>query len=97
VTEQQRGSHGAAERGEIRYNVVDRSDKPLLQDVGDSNEETACEGDGQENTHHGRSLADAMTADRYSPRHPRSGQSELVSPRAIRATVPSMRPRVQRR
>jgi hypothetical protein len=56
VTEQQRGSDGASEGREVRCNVVDRGDKSLVQDVRDSDEETAREGHRQEKTDHGRSL-----------------------------------------
>ena len=55
---QQRGhGHGASEGGEVRCNVVDRGDKSLVHDVGDSDEKTARESRGQKETHHGRSLA----------------------------------------
>ena len=59
MTEQRGSRDGTSERGEVRYNVVDRRDKSLVQDVRDSNEETAREGHRQQKADHGRSLADA--------------------------------------
>ena len=52
MIEQHGGGNGASESGEIRGNVVDRGDEPLVHDVGDSYEETAREGHGQKQTHH---------------------------------------------
>jgi hypothetical protein len=71
VSQQQGGGDGAAEGDEVRGNVVDGGDEPLVEDVGDSNEETAREGHGQENAHHGRSLAQACarSGDRRRLRH----------------------------
>jgi hypothetical protein len=59
MTEQGGGGDSASEGGDVRCDVIDRSDKSLVYDVGDSNEESASECHGQEETHHGRSLAEA--------------------------------------
>lgn len=38
VTKQHGGGDGTSERGEIRHDVVDRSDESLVDDMGDSYE-----------------------------------------------------------
>src|SRR6516225_2995148 len=54
------GSSGrASEGGEVRGYVVCRGNEFLVDDVGERDETTAREGDGQDYTHHVRSLAEA--------------------------------------
>ena len=43
MTEQRGSGHGTSERGQVRQDVVDRSDKPSVEDMRDSNEETTRE------------------------------------------------------
>jgi hypothetical protein len=57
MTEQQGSAYGTSERGQVRQDVVDRSDKPPVEDMRDSNEETTRECHGQQKTHHAPSLA----------------------------------------
>jgi hypothetical protein len=56
MIEEQGGGNGACEGSEVRGNVVDRGDEPLVYDVGDSDEETARKRHGQKQTHHRRSV-----------------------------------------
>jgi hypothetical protein len=58
VTEQRGSRDGTSKSGEVRYYVVNGGDKSLVQNVSDSNEETACEGHGQEKANHVVSLAE---------------------------------------
>jgi len=57
VTKQYGSPDGTSEGSEIRHDVVDGGDESLIHDMGDSYEDTAREGHGQEDAHHGRSLA----------------------------------------
>jgi hypothetical protein len=59
VTKQYGGGDGTSEGGEIRRNVVDRGNESLVQDMGDSYDNTTRESHGQEEAHHGGSLAEA--------------------------------------
>ena len=59
VTKQYGGGDGTSEGGEIRRDVVDRGNESLVHELGDSYEDTTREGHGQEEAHHGRSLAEA--------------------------------------
>jgi len=52
VTEQYGGPYGTCEGGEIRHDVVDGGDESLVHDMGDSDDDTAREGHGQEEGHH---------------------------------------------
>lgn len=58
VAKQYGGPDGTSEGGEIRHDVIDGGDEPLVHDMGDSYEETTREGHGQEEAHHSRSLAE---------------------------------------
>jgi hypothetical protein len=58
VTKECGGGDGTSERCEVRHDIVDRGNESLVHDMGDSNEEATREGHGQEQAHHGRSLAD---------------------------------------
>ncbi len=58
MTKQYGGPDGTSEGREIRRDVVDGGDESLIRDVGDSYEDTAHEGHGQEDAHHKRSLAE---------------------------------------
>jgi hypothetical protein len=59
VTKKYGCGDGTSEGGEIRHDVVDGGNKSPVHDMGDSYEDTTREGDGQEEAHHGRSLAEA--------------------------------------
>ncbi len=50
--------------------------------MGDSYEETTCEGRGQKNTHHGRSLAENPV---HYPPFPRGATVDRLSPKCLRA------------
>ncbi len=52
MVEQQGCPYSTSEGREIRHDVVDRGDESLIHDMGDSNEETARKGHGQEEAHH---------------------------------------------
>jgi len=56
VTKQDGGPDGTPEGSEIRRDVVDGGNESLVHDMGDSYEDSARKGRGQEKTHHGRSL-----------------------------------------
>src|SRR5205807_2263326 len=60
VTEQNGGGDSTSEGGEIRGDVVDGGDESLVHDVGDSDDDATRKGHGQEEAHHGRSLAEAQ-------------------------------------
>ena len=59
MTKQRGGGDSTREGGEIRHDVVDGRNESPVHHVGDSYQHTTREGDGQEDAHHGRSLADA--------------------------------------
>ena len=88
MTEQRGGSDGVSEGGEVRCDVVDRGDKSLVHDVRESNEATTCEGHGQEETHHGRSLAEvSRTPGRASSPELRDLGERPRVPRSIPAAI----------
>lgn len=47
MTKEHGGGNGASESREIRHDVVERSNESLVQDMGDSYHDTACERHGQ--------------------------------------------------
>ena len=70
VTKQNGGPDGTPEGRQIRRDVVGGGDESLVHDMGDSDEDTAREGRGQQKSHHGRSLAEtpplsAISAERH--------------------------------
>jgi hypothetical protein len=52
MTEQQGGPDSTSEGREIRHDVVNGGNEPLVQDMGDGNDDTARECHSQEETHH---------------------------------------------
>lgn len=66
MIEQQGGGDSASKGGEVRCNVVNRSDEPLIDDVGDGDKETTRECHGQQETYHGRILAEAASVQQSS-------------------------------
>ena len=54
MAEQRRGSDGACEGDQIRHDVVDRSDKTPIDDVGAGHHEPTSERNGEEELDHGR-------------------------------------------
>ncbi len=63
MTEEYGGPYGTCEGREIRHDVVDGGDERLIHDMGDSYDDAAREGHGQEKSHHGKQ------SDRIPQRH----------------------------
>jgi hypothetical protein len=53
VTEQEGGPYCTSEGSEIRDDIVDGGDEPLINDMGDGNDDTTRKSHGQEDAHHG--------------------------------------------
>jgi hypothetical protein len=67
VTKKYGGGDGTSEGGQICHDIVDGGNESAVHDVGDSYEDTTREGHGQEEAHHGRSLAEAHRTSRRRP------------------------------
>ncbi len=65
MAEQRRGSDGACEGDQIRHDVVDRSDKTPIDDVGAGHHEPTSERNGEEELDHGRKSLLRRKPNRY--------------------------------